>query len=144
MFRIPAEDQYISAVGRAVYNFAYLEWVIVGVADKLKPGFIGGVSNLTAGQIADQAIHIVTARPSADAVVQERLVAVTNRFKELTVRRNQLVHGNPITATGGEQCLYYSGRSGTTTWAVSDILDLAKQFEDAAIEANDLFYNSLS
>ncbi|MCY4261371.1 MAG: hypothetical protein OXC91_14045, partial [Rhodobacteraceae bacterium] len=50
--RIPVEDCYLRAFGRAAYNFAYLEWGIIYLVEPVRPGFLSQASNLTSGQIA--------------------------------------------------------------------------------------------
>ncbi len=47
------------------------------------------------------------------------------------------MHGNPYTAEGGAQQLLYDGRQ---EWRVQDILDAARDFDDAAIEAANLLH----
>ena len=57
-FRIPVEQSYLSAVGRATYNFAYLEWGIVWIVEKLRPGYLNKVRGhtvlgVTRGHVGD-------------------------------------------------------------------------------------------
>ena len=35
----PRDPEYVEALGRAVYNFAYLEWAIVNIIERLEPGY---------------------------------------------------------------------------------------------------------
>ena len=48
--RIPADPEYIQALGQAVYNFAYLEAIVVSTAGRLGTPLPKG---LTAGKIAN-------------------------------------------------------------------------------------------
>src|SRR5262245_32095610 len=36
----PRDPEYVEARGRAVYNFAYLEWAIVNIIERLEPGYV--------------------------------------------------------------------------------------------------------
>jgi hypothetical protein len=143
-FKIPAGQSYLSALGRATYNFAYLEWGIVWIVEKLRPGYINKVRGKTAGDIAKEFKKAAVGAAIPDPQLKSRIVALASSFEVLVCRRNKLVHGNPMTATGGEQRLLYSGKSATFEWSESDILDAARDFESAAIEANDIFHNSLT
>jgi hypothetical protein len=142
-FRIPVEQSYLSAVGRATYNFAYLEWGIVWIVEKLRPGYLNKVRGHTAGQIARE--FEKAAEDIVDPQLNSRIAALASSFSVLVTRRNQLMHGNPITAKGGEQRLLYYGRSGTTfEWSEADILQAALDFEAAAIQASEIFHSSLA
>ena len=134
-FRIPVVDAYVAAIGRATYNFAYLEWGIVWINECLNPGSINNVGKLTAGQIAKQAVEIVQALPESNAN-REDLCELAERFTGLVKRRDALLHGKPYTADGGEQRLRYSGRHGDEDWDIPTIIEAALEFERAAIDAN--------
>ena len=38
--RIPVNDEYAATIGKAVYVFAYYEWIIIYIVEGLKPGFV--------------------------------------------------------------------------------------------------------
>jgi hypothetical protein len=136
--RIPVDPDYVSALGRATYNFAYLEWGMVWLAERLQPGYLSTVGNKMAGRIASDFEAIVKSSSISDTSIERRLKELSKTFKGLVVRRNQLVHGAPCTAPGGEQRLRYSGKGTGFEWQESDILTAAQDFETAAIEANAL------
>jgi hypothetical protein len=136
--RIPVADSYVAALGHAAYNFAYLEWGIVWLGETIQPGFIGKVRSLTAGLIASQFDVLVDAIPNDPAHL--RLKALATSFIALVVERNRLMHGTPFTAEGGEQRLLYRGRSDRRDWSTEGIIEAARSFEKAAIEAGDLLY----
>lgn len=98
--RIPVANAYLRALGRAVYNFTYLEWGIVWLTETMEPGFASKVGTLTAGQIANHFANAVKQMNGADPGKKdlENLVSI---FKALVDDRNRLVHGNPFTAEGG-------------------------------------------
>lgn len=139
LWRIPVGDDYVAALGRAVYNFTYLEWGIVWLAETLDRGFINRVNSFTAGMIAASFERLV-AKSDASAPDFKRMTELANLFKDLVQERNALLHGNPYTAEGGEQCLLYTGKAGRRAWSIIDILETAKSFQEAAIEANDILH----
>jgi hypothetical protein len=108
---IPAQDQYLRELGRATYNFAYLEWGIVWLTETLQPNFLGAAQALTAGQIALRFIDAVERVPASEPD-QRQLTELARKFSELVEDRNRLIHGNPITSSDGEQRLIYLGRHG--------------------------------
>lgn len=58
--RIPADPDYIQAIGRAFYNFTYLEWIVVWTIVKLSAdGFKSVPKGKTANYIAKA---LITAR----------------------------------------------------------------------------------
>lgn len=138
--QIPVADTYIAALGRATYNFAYLEWGIVWLGETLNPGFLSTVYSLTAGQIAQKFESFVNDVPMNDPD-QFRLVMLAGVFLDLVNRRNALIHGSPFTAVSGEQRLLYKGKNSSQEWKQDDIIDAAQLFETAAIEAVSLLHN---
>ena len=109
--RIPVADDYLRTLGRAIYNFAYLEWGIVWLTETIEPGFLTDASQLTAGQIARRFSESIE-RLASTVQDKDQLRAVSASFRELLPARDGLVHGNPYTAMGGEQRLLYDGRHG--------------------------------
>jgi hypothetical protein len=56
-----------------------------------------------------------------------------------------LLHGKPFTGEGGEQRLRYESKAGKVVdWNIAEISSLAKEFEAASIEANELFHKHLA
>jgi hypothetical protein len=125
--------------GRAAYNFAYLEQEIVWVGETLLRGFISRSYQLTSLQIARELVPIVSALEEGHPL-KPRLQMLAQRFVELAVTRNELLHSRPYTAVGGEQRLAYRGRSGQSDWPIEHIVETARAFEEAAIEAGDLLH----
>ncbi|MEL6948151.1 MAG: hypothetical protein AAFO73_11025 [Pseudomonadota bacterium] len=135
--RIPVSDAYLRAVGRATYNFSYLEWGIVWLSETLERGFLDKVSRMTAGQIAEHFSRLTSKLEGEDG---ERLIALARTFTELVVDRNRLMHGNPYTADGGVQQLSYNGKHGRKQWTESDIMDFADKVASASIESGQLLH----
>jgi len=143
-FRIPVEAAYLSALGRATYNFTYLEWGIVWIAERLRPGYANTVRGKTAGDIAKDFERL--SKQPTDSGLKARLTSLASNFQALVERRNGLIHANPMTADGGAQRLRDPGKPGKRDvfeWAETDILELAHKFELAAIDANEIFHKAL-
>ena len=124
---IPADDQYLRALGRATYNFAYLEWGVVWLTETIEQGFLDTANSLTAGQIANRFMLAVQRVPESD-VDHRELTDLARRFQELVEERNRLVHANPFTAENGAQRLLYVGKHGRKEWSEG----LIQQFSDLA------------
>lgn len=137
--RIPVDDRYIRALGRATYNFAYLEWGIVWLTETIQVGFLNEVRKLTAGQIANRFRQAVgtLGDNNSDKVALELLASI---FAELVEDRNRLMHGNPFTATGSEQRLLYDGKHGRKDWTIQLIEDFSERAATASIEAGRLLH----
>ncbi len=53
--RVPFDADYVSLLGKAVYLFAYYEWVLICIVEALKPGFARTYSRgkpLSSGEVA--------------------------------------------------------------------------------------------
>src|SRR5689334_8743479 len=100
--RVPVDDPYLIALGRAVYCFATLEWTVVHCVQKIgmqghNPNssrhYIETVSAKTAGQIAidfnSAAVGIT------NAALRTAVQPLSDRFRALVHRRNDLLHANP-------------------------------------------------
>jgi hypothetical protein len=140
--RIPVNDQYLHALGRAAYNFAYLEWGIVWLTETIQFGFLNEVRNLTAGQIANRFSQAADGLADDDPN-KSALQSLAHSFSDLVEERNRLMHGNPFTAEGGEQRLLYDGRHGRKDWTVALIDKFSEQTAIASIEAGRLLHGGL-
>ena len=137
--RIPATDEYLRELGRATYNFAYLEWGIVWLTESLEKGFLSKASKLTAGQIADGFIQ-ASNRTDDDVPDKLDLVTLSKNFKELVEDRNRLMHGNPYTAEGGEQRLLYAGKHGRKEWTIDRMAEFSDGVSLASVEVSRLLH----
>jgi hypothetical protein len=135
--KIPVAHEYVSALGRAAYNFSYFEWGIVWLTETLSPGFLNRVGGMTAGTIAREFQDLAAACQETDA---DDLKALASTFADLVRDRNGLLHGVPYTAGNGEQRLRHIGPSGKRDWSVEMILAAAQRFEIGAIEAGRLLH----
>jgi len=141
-FRIPADPEYLHAVGRAFYNFAYMEWgVIYGIA-RLKGCPLwevpvhepGGTVAAALGRAIKGTNLCLTPDLLAD------LKKLVDAFRRAVKERNNLLHANPFTDEGGAQRL---GGKGHRKWRTEDVLRAAKQFEDLSYEVGRLLSDGL-
>ena len=134
--RVPVDQDYLAAIGRATYCFARLEWVAVYCGNKLKSGYVNCVAKKTAGQVSKDIKRF--ASRSTDNSKRVRYEAAVDEFDRLVCRRNGLMHANPGTA-GIDQRLFRHG----APWQPSDIDDLADEFAACENELNELFHKIL-
>jgi hypothetical protein len=140
--RIAVADGYLNALGRATYNFAYLEWGIVWAWECIDKGSIQTVKSLTAGQIADQFKRQVETLPDSHSL-KIRLTDLAIEFQNFVKWRNKLMHANPYTASGGEQCLLYNGRNSTQDWPIAEIDEFSDRAARLSIDASQLIHSGL-
>ncbi len=140
--RIPVDDAYLLAVGRATYNFAYLEWGIVWLVEAIEPGFLGKAETLTANKISKELMKVLKNFDQHDPAML-KLNELASSFVSLVKLRDMLMHGNPITADGGAQKLHYQGRHGVKDWSIPEILEFANKTAEASISAGELLHGGM-
>lgn len=138
--RIPVDEQYLRALGRATYNFAYLERGIIWLGEIIQPGFLETSKKRTARKIAKKFRTAVGKRPN-DTMDLQAIIDLASSFEKIVMDCNRLMHGNPFTAKGGSQWLRYDGRHGLKTWTPELICEFASQSAKAGIEASRLLHN---
>src|SRR5258707_663209 len=89
--RFTLDDPYATALGRAVFAFARLEWDAVWCCNKLKPYYLNNLSKKTAGNVAADLIRLA----STDKALWSVYETCCHEFKRLVVVRNELLHGKP-------------------------------------------------
>jgi len=134
----PRDPEYVEALGRAVYNFAYLEWAIVNIIERLEPGYVYEYlsQKKTAGKVAydlDKAI-----RRAKGHAAEAALTALHKKFVGLRDRRDKLLHANPMAAPDGAPQLRYQARD--IAWDLDTVLKAATKFSEAANTAVHLYY----
>jgi hypothetical protein len=141
-FRIPMAESYAILLGRATYNFAYLEWCIFSTAERIHAPFIADAQKQTSGRNATafRDLVIVSSIPEP---LRSTLLGFAARFVEATKRRDALLHGHPLTAANGEQRLAYRGRHPDEEWTEARIAEAALEFEALAIDVNNTFHSEL-
>jgi hypothetical protein len=136
--------EYTNALGYAVYCFCYLEWHAICIIERFHPKYIHQLPRKTAGQVADHLKALATRANGLEESTHKRLISFATLFKELVERRNSLVHAEPFTGEKREQRLSYPGKAAKVDWTLAELTSVAKQFEDASIEANELFHKHLA
>jgi hypothetical protein len=137
--RIPAADEYLQDLGRATYNFAYLEWGIIWLTETIERGFLAKATKLTAGQIADRFWREASKIADSEAD-KSALLELAEVFKNLVEDRNRLIHGNPFTAGDGEQRLQYNGKHGRKDWTIALMQEFSDRVALASVEAGRLLH----
>ena len=128
-FTISADAEYLQAVGRAFYNFAYMEWRIVhGISRLRQCPMWEAPAHQSGGSVApklDRAIKTTKLRLPGE--LTKELKALVVSFRAAVDERNNLLHSVPFTDEDGSQRL---GGKGHRKWRTQDVLELAKSFED--------------
>ncbi len=139
--RIPTDSDYVRALGTALYNFTYLEWIAICTVAKLRKK---GVSTIETKKGADaiskdllRAINNSSLKLTPPS--RTRLLKFRESFRRSIRDRNKLLHAHPHTAEGGLQQLI----AGDISWSVEAVNEVALRFENAAIEGSDIFHGSL-
>ena len=111
--RIPFDPQYVQSIGKAVYFFAYYEWTIIYVIERLCPGFVKEYSRdrkMTSGQVAERFKRELRKGTAVVSELRPGLDTCYDEFASLIPRRNALIHAHPITDTpAGAQILNFQG-----------------------------------
>lgn len=139
--RIPADPAYLAALGRAVYNFTYLEWVVVGIIAKFHPdGFAGVPKGETANRIAKALINAIDQTlPPLPAGLRRDLVKFHEAYRAAISLRNKLFHAHPFTAADGSQQL----GGGGSWWPFEELRAAAQEFQAAAILGTGIYHGEL-
>jgi hypothetical protein len=107
----PLDPQYTSALGKAVFEFARLEWLAVQCCDRIRAGSIEELSERTAGRVADTLLHLtceLAPSPAAGALHEAAL-----DFKAYVGTRNNLLHAKPGFNAEGHERLFRDGDQWT-------------------------------
>ncbi len=140
--RITADPAYIQALGQAVYDFTYLEWVVIWTIVKLSPdGFESIPKGATAGKIASALEKAIGgASPPLPNNLRGALVKFSESYRYALRIRNKLLHAHPYTASDGLPRLL----AGDHDWSVEKVKAAAKLFDDAASMGNAIFHGDLA
>lgn len=135
---IPADPEYLSALGLATYAFARCEWQVVWCSEKVYPGSVTKITSeeMTAGTIGKHFANIVRNMPKSKE--REELSSLASEFLALVNERNRIIHGKPCTAPSGAQRL-----SGNGIIEISDLEKAADAFTVCGGKLNSLFYGFL-
>lgn len=135
--RVPVDDHYVEALGRATYVFATLEWNAVWCCERLDRGYINKLERKTAGRIATDLLSRVSR--IGDPVFHDACNGPAREFQRLVKIRNSILHGKPGTADDNAQRLFSEGRA----WSPEMVEDAADDFAACSINLNALLYAEL-
>jgi hypothetical protein len=127
------DEKYLTALGRAVFRFALLEYRVIWILEKPSPGYINSyrASRKAASAIAkDLKIGTDNLRPSKPDLANE-MDAFHDEFDALGKARNNLLHANPATAPGGDQVLIRQHFEAYIVWDLAAIESATAQFDAA-------------
>ena len=139
--RIPADDEYLFKLGRAFYNYTYLEAIVVQTIAKVSVnGFESVPKGKPAGAIAKALKEAVdTAEPALPAPLVKSLKDFRTHFATAIRWRNKLLHAHPYTTPDDQQRLM----GGDHSWPFEQVDQAAQFFEEAAIEGSDIYHGQL-
>ena len=110
---VPFDLHYVQSIGKAVYFFAYYEWTMIYIIDRLRPGFVAEYSRgskMSSGKVRKRFKRVLREKTVMVAENKPALDICYDEFASLIRRRNALIHAHPITDTPtGEQILNYQG-----------------------------------
>ena len=135
--RVPIDNAYVEALGRATYVFATLEWNAVWCCKRMQADYIRKLGRKTAGVIADDLVRLARRRPNPQVRID--CLGPAQEYKRLVGTRNSILHGKPGTASTGEQRLFRDGNP----WTPKMIDDAADEFAACSRLLNALLYNQL-
>jgi hypothetical protein len=150
--RVPVDDQYAAAVGKAVYVFAYYEWSIIWVLECMDPGFVHRYARgtaLTSGQV-HQELERQVHRLGADysGVLKLQLQELCEVFGDCVRLRNALIHAHPSTAPDGAQILMYQTDTSKALhdvkWPINEVMTAISWFDKAAGDVSPILEKLLS
>lgn len=141
--RIPVNDEYAALVGKAIYLFAYYEWTIIWIIEKLENGFVGTYTRgrpMTSGSVLQKLREVVAGLNSLPAnVTQVELDNCAEKLSDLIVKRNALIHAHPCTDDDGSQILNYQTNPTKPLpdmkWPQVEIENIISEIDGIACEA---------
>lgn len=136
-FRIPVENEYLQALGLALYAFARLEWDAVWCCERMGTGYIHALNRKTGGDIAKD--FLTRARRRHDVGERKKFIATGKWFLKLVETRNGIMHGNPASDADGTQRLFRKG----AFWTIESLNKASDDFTACSILFNSYLYGAL-
>ena len=144
--RVPVDDSYAALVGKAVYVFAYYEWLIIWIIELVQPGFVGQYSRgnpMTSGQVRKALQDVIDNSATSFAKVTKReLESCCAAFEKLITKRNALIHAHPCTDADGSQILAYQSKTTKLLpdmkWSKQEVEAIVLEFDSAACSTGTL------
>ena len=145
--RVPFNEDYVRLLGTAIYLFAYYEWIIIYIIERLNPGFVAEYSRektMTSGKVLKRFEKALGKDITCDAIDRSTLKTCSNEFAGLVEKRNALIHAHPITDINGAQILNYQGKPSKAIsdmkWKYGDIKELVEEMDAAACRASKILH----
>ena len=142
--RVPVDDSYAALVGKAVYIFAYYEWTIIWIIERLHREFLRRYSRgkpMTSGDVQREFQCVINNNATdLSKISKPELQACCDEFARLIIKRNALIHTHPCTDSDGSQILTY--QTATTRplpdvkWPRSDVEAIILEFDRAEVRAD--------
>ena len=132
----PADDRYVEVIGRALYNFAYIEWEVLYLGSLLVPGFVNRDAGNDSRTIAREFSLLAE-------VGRERfpgLKDIADRFAIAEQSRVELLRATPFTGPLGAQILHSEGTAAPKQWDMEAVSKYLTDLESLATDADVLFY----
>ena len=130
------DTEYLTALGKAVFSYALLEYRVVWILEKLSPGYIDKYRasfRTTAAKLSsaleDQSNSLAKTRPQ----LADKLKSLRSEFVELGRQRNDLLHANPASSPSGDQILIRQNFQSHIVWDIDIVRAATAAF--AALEA---------
>ena len=139
---LPAEDDLIRAIGRAVYGFALFERSVERAREALGRLFGGEVGGHTKEEDAVVALEGMAGDRSPDGEIAAQLLRIFGLHRDLKSRRDRLLRVRlPDPDSDARRTGLIGGAA--CAWCAEDILRLARDIEAAAVETNRLLRKRL-
>jgi hypothetical protein len=137
--RFPCGEDYLRALGRAVFNFSVLEYAVVWVIELIEPGYMQTyrAGKKTAGTVAADFKDKINRLPGGS--VRTKLDRLSVSFKQITIDRNDLLHANPAAMPNGDSHLIKADATKFIAWGEAHVVATATKFQDAAIDVLAVF-----
>jgi hypothetical protein len=140
--RVPVDNQYAMLIGTAVYVFAYYEWTIIWIIEKLESGFVSLYSRekiMTSGDVRKRLQDVIDKTTTFTKISQQELQVCCDSFERLVVKRNALIHAHPCTDSDGAQILAYQTKPSKLLpdmkWPRQEVEAIIAEIDDFACNA---------
>jgi hypothetical protein len=139
-----ASDEYLQAVGLAVWEYAGLEWNMVCVLRKIWPDYVSERYRLPQRPMASRVLKDWTATISciSDDQLRNEMSGLEAHIKTAIERRNDLFHATPATVNG-EQILTRMTEQSSIHWTVEELRQLKDEFFAMRAALNILLYKEV-
>lgn len=127
------DEKYLTALGRAIFRFALLEYRVIWILEKLSAGYINSYrgSRKAASAIAKDLKAATNNLRNSSPDLANDMDALHDEFEALGKTRNNLLHANPATAPGGDQVLIRQRFDAYIIWDIAAIESATAQFDAA-------------